>query len=50
MLGIILAVAIGVFGGLFFRIDFVLNNLNFFVDLGLCLLLFFVGIDIGKKW
>jgi uncharacterized membrane protein YbjE (DUF340 family) len=47
--GIILAVLIGFFGGLFFKIDFLLDNLDFFIDLGLCLLLFFVGIDIGKN-
>ena len=46
---ILIAVGGGILGGLFFRNDFLISNLNPLIDLGLCLLLFFVGIDIGKS-
>lgn len=46
---ILIAVGGGILGGVFFRNDFLISNLNPLIDLGLCLLLFFVGIDIGKS-
>lgn len=46
---IILSVGIGIISGIFLKNDFLMENLNYFIDLGLCLLLFFVGIDIGKN-
>lgn len=46
---IIVAVGGGILGGIFFKNDFLISNLNPLIDLGLCLLLFFVGIDIGKS-
>lgn len=49
MLGIILSVIIGVIGGLFFKNSFILSNVDFLISLGLCLLLFFVGMDIGNN-
>lgn len=49
MLGIIISVVIGIVGGLFFKNDFILNNVDYFISLGLCLLLFFVGMDIGNN-
>ncbi|MGL4688391.1 MAG: lysine exporter LysO family protein [Fusobacteriaceae bacterium] len=49
MLGISLSVIIGVIFGLFYKSTFILENIDSFIDLGLCLLLFFVGIDIGKN-
>lgn len=49
MLGISASVIIGVFLGFFFKNDFILERSNYLVDLGLILLLFFVGIDIGKN-
>ncbi|MGY0395613.1 MULTISPECIES: lysine exporter LysO family protein [unclassified Fusobacterium] len=49
MLGIILSVIIGVIGGLFFKNTYILENVDFLISFGLCLLLFFVGIDIGNN-
>lgn len=49
MIGISLSVLAGLFFGIFFKIDFLLKNSDSFIDLGLCLLLFFVGIDIGRN-
>lgn len=49
MLGIIVSVVIGIFGGLFFKNDFILQNVDSLISLGLFLLLFFVGIDIGNN-
>ena len=49
MLGIVLSVLIGVFGGLFFKVPSILDNVDSLISLGLCLLLFFVGIDIGNN-
>ena len=46
---IILSVGAGILAGIFHRNDMVIENLNYLIDLGLCLLLFFVGIDIGKN-
>lgn len=49
MLGIIISVLIGVFGGLFFKNDLILQNVDSLISFGLCLLLFFVGMDIGNN-
>ncbi|MGL5123393.1 MAG: lysine exporter LysO family protein [Fusobacteriaceae bacterium] len=49
MLGISFSIVIGVIFGLFHKSEFILKNLDFYIDLGLCLLLFFVGIDMGKN-
>mgnify|MGYP000867481400 FL=1 len=49
MLGIVISVLVGVFGGFFFKNDFILNNVDSLISLGLCLLLFFVGMDIGNN-
>lgn len=49
MLGIIISVIIGILGGLFFKNGFILENIDFFISLGLFLLLFFVGMDIGNN-
>lgn len=49
MLGIIISVIIGILGGLFFKNDFILENVDSFISLGLFLLLFFVGMDIGNN-
>lgn len=49
MLGIIISVIIGILGGLFFKNGFILENVDFFISLGLFLLLFFVGMDIGNN-
>lgn len=49
MVGIILSVLIGVFGGIFFKIPSILENVDYLISLGLCLLLFFVGMDIGNN-
>jgi len=46
---IIISVGIGILAGIFQRNDLIIENLNSLIDLGLCLLLFFVGIDIGKN-
>lgn len=46
---IVIAVGGGILGGIFLKNDFLISNLNPLIDLGLCLLLFFVGIDIGKS-
>lgn len=48
MLGIITAILIGVISGLLFKSFFLLETVDIFIKLGLCLLLFFVGIDIGN--
>lgn len=49
MLGIIISVIIGILGGLFFKNSFILENVDSFISLGLFLLLFFVGMDIGNN-
>ena len=46
MLGIIISIFIGIFCGLLLKSSFLLNSVDIFIKLGLCLLLFFVGIDI----
>lgn len=49
MFGITIAIVIGVISGLFFRNDILISNSDDIVNLGLCLLLFFVGMDIGDS-
>ncbi len=49
MFGITLAICIGAVGGFFFRNDFLITNSDKVVSFGLCLLLFFVGMDIGNS-
>lgn len=49
MLGIIISVIIVILGGLFFKNGFILENVDSFISLGLFLLLFFVGMDIGNN-
>ena len=49
MLGIIISVIIGILGGLFYKNGFILENIDSFISLGLFLLLFFVGMDIGNN-
>lgn len=49
MFGITVAICIGAFTGFFFRNDFLIMNSDKVVSFGLCLLLFFVGMDIGNS-
>ena len=49
MLGIVIAIIFGIFSGFFFRSDFLIFNSDKIVSFGLCLLLFFVGMDIGDS-
>lgn len=49
MLGITIAIIIGALSGFFFRSDILIANSDKVVSLGLCLLLFFVGMDIGDS-
>ena len=49
MIGICLSIIFGVIIGLFFQSPFLSSSSDTFIDLGLCLLLFFVGIDIGDN-
>ena len=46
---IILSVGGGILAGILYKNDILIENLNHFIDLGLCLLLFFLGIDIGSN-
>lgn len=46
---ILLSVGTGILGGILYRNNLMIDNLNAFIDLGLCMLLFFVGMDIGKN-
>ncbi len=48
-LGIIAAVAMGVVVGLFMFPQQMVQHIGLIIDLGLCALLFFVGIDIGRN-
>ncbi|MTI67960.1 MAG: lysine exporter LysO family protein [Firmicutes bacterium] len=48
-LKIILAVVIGIFTGYFLLPESILTSTGLIIDIGLCLLLFFVGIEIGKN-
>lgn len=47
MIGIVLSVIIGIVLGIFYRVDTLIYYANPLSSIGLCLLLFFVGIDIG---
>lgn len=49
MIGILVALLGGIGAGIFFRNDFLILNSDKIVNLGLCLLLFFVGLDIGRS-
>ncbi|WP_026894144.1 lysine exporter LysO family protein [Clostridiisalibacter paucivorans] len=46
---IILTVALGIGAGYFVLPDVVFNYTDYVIDIGLCLLLFFVGMDIGRN-
>ncbi|MBW4828850.1 MAG: lysine exporter LysO family protein [Clostridiaceae bacterium] len=48
-LSIILAVVLGIGAGYFILPDWVFSYTGTIADIGLCLLLFFVGMDIGKQ-
>lgn len=48
-LSIILSVAIGIAAGLFFFPETFSQHIGLLIDIGLCALLFFVGIDIGRN-
>lgn len=47
MIGIVLSVVIGIVLGIFYRVDTLIYYANPLSSIGLCLLLFFVGVDIG---
>lgn len=49
MLGILFSIIIGGLLGYFFQNDFLTKNSDSLVNIGLCLLLLFVGMDIGKN-
>lgn len=49
MFGITVAIIVGIISGLFFRSNILITNSDKIVSLGLCLLLFFVGMDIGNS-
>ena len=49
MVGIALSVIIGGLLGYFSQTPLILDRVDNLIKLGLCLLLFFVGIDIGKN-
>lgn len=46
---ILIALGLGIVSGLFIMPDFVYEYSGLFMDIGLCLLLFFVGIDLGSN-
>ncbi|MBS4540034.1 lysine exporter LysO family protein [Clostridium sp. D2Q-11] len=46
---IILSVLGGILLGYYFSPEYILTNTDIIIDIGLCILLFFVGIDIGKN-
>lgn len=46
---ILIALVLGIVSGLFVMPDSVYNNSGLLMDIGLCLLLFFVGIDLGSN-
>ncbi|MDK2918524.1 MAG: hypothetical protein PWQ37_1257 [Candidatus Petromonas sp.] len=46
---ILLAVILGIISGYFYAPEIIVENINGVIDFGLCLLLFFVGIDIGRN-
>ncbi|WP_041921261.1 lysine exporter LysO family protein [Ilyobacter polytropus] len=39
----------GILMGILFKNTFIINNIDSLIDIGLCMLLFFVGIDMGKN-
>ncbi|WP_410207913.1 lysine exporter LysO family protein [Fusobacterium sp.] len=47
MIGILLSVVCGITLGIFFEIPFLIEYADPLSELGLCLLLFFIGVDIG---
>ncbi|HON43764.1 MAG: lysine exporter LysO family protein [Planctomycetes bacterium] len=49
MLVIAIALIVGIFSGVFFRVDLIINQSSMLINIGLCLLLFFVGMDIGNN-
>ncbi len=46
---ILIALVLGIVSGLFVMPDVVYDNTGLLLDIGLCLLLFFVGIDLGSN-
>ncbi|SCY98258.1 lysine exporter LysO family protein [Alkaliphilus peptidifermentans] len=46
---ILAAVFLGIFTGFFLFPEYLVSHIGLLIDFGLCLLLFFVGIDIGKQ-
>ena len=48
-LSIILTVAVGILSGLFIFPEAFVAHIGVIIDIGLCLLLFFVGMDIGRN-
>jgi len=46
---ILLSVIFGIISGYLFTPEIIMQNIDGLIDLGLCVLLFFVGIDIGKN-
>jgi uncharacterized membrane protein YbjE (DUF340 family) len=48
-LSIILTVAVGILSGLFIFPEAFAGRISLIIDIGLCLLLFFVGMDIGRN-
>ena len=49
MIKIIISIIVGVLIGIFAPNDFISTNIDEFINIGLCLLLFFIGVDIGKN-
>jgi len=49
MIKIIISIIVGVIIGIFAPNDFISTNIDNFINIGLCLLLFFIGVDIGKN-
>lgn len=49
MIGIFMSVVMGIVFGIFFKNRFMLENIDTIINLGLCMLLFFVGMDMGKN-
>lgn len=46
---IMLSVAVGIAVGYFFIPEFILGYTGYVIDVGLCLMLFFVGMDLGRQ-
>lgn len=49
MLGILISIFVGFILGFFVRNDFLISGSDTIVNIGLCLLLFFVGMDVGNN-